>query len=254
MADAEQNGLGLHLRVQLAVLAVVAVWLVAYYAPARSIPGVLLVATFAALGLTRYVLARRYGRPVFWAGVVSILEAALLIGVILTPITFPPKWPPQMQLRLTTVFYLFVYVAGSAYILGQEKVEHDDAAVALVAREAAGSMRDALSLLDQVIAGAPGAVLEACEEFRTEAVFARSLAVNRAFHSPLIAPALGQSRAENPARRGAVARLLGHGQLLRLESALELYKLEHGEYPRELRQLADGMRPHSGADASIYVG
>ena len=57
----------------------------------------------------------------------------------------------------------------------------------------------------------------------------------------LIAPALGQSRAENPARRGAVARLLGHGQLLRLESALELYKLEHGEYPRELRQLADGM-------------
>ena len=53
MADAEQSGLGLHLRVQLAVLAVVAVWLVAYYAPARSIPGVLLVATFAALGLTR---------------------------------------------------------------------------------------------------------------------------------------------------------------------------------------------------------
>ena len=114
MADAEQNGLGLHLRVQLAVLAVVAVWLVAYYAPARSIPGVLLVATFAALGLTRYVLARRYGRPVFWAGVVSILEAALLIGVILTPITFPPNWPPQMQLRLPTVFYLFVYVAGTA--------------------------------------------------------------------------------------------------------------------------------------------
>ena len=32
-----------------------------------------------------------------------------------------------------------------------------------------------------------------------------------------------------------------NGQLLRLESALELYKLEHGEYPRELRQLADGM-------------
>ncbi|MEI8254605.1 MAG: DNA polymerase III subunit gamma/tau [Deltaproteobacteria bacterium] len=42
------------------------------------------------------------------------------------------------------------------YILGQEGVEHDAAAVALVSREAAGSMRDALSLLDQVIAGAAG--------------------------------------------------------------------------------------------------
>src|SRR6266478_2757336 len=114
MADAEQSGLGLHLRVQLAVLAVVAVWLVAYYAPARSVPGLLVVATLAAFGLARYVLGRRYGRPVFWAGVFSILEAALLIGVILTPITFPPNWPPQMQLRLPTVFYLFVYVAGTA--------------------------------------------------------------------------------------------------------------------------------------------
>ncbi len=40
------------------------------------------------------------------------------------------------------------------FILGQEGVSHDAAAVALVSREAAGSMRDALSLLDQVIAGA----------------------------------------------------------------------------------------------------
>jgi len=37
-----------------------------------------------------------------------------------------------------------------------------------------------------------------------------------------------------------VARLLARGQLLHLESALELYRLEHGEYPRELRQLVDG--------------
>jgi adenylate cyclase len=96
------------------VLAVVAVSLVAYYAPARSIPGLLVVATFAAFGLAQYVLGRRYGRPVFWAGLFSSLEAALLIAIILTPITFPPNWPPQMQLRLPTVFYLFVYVAGTA--------------------------------------------------------------------------------------------------------------------------------------------
>jgi hypothetical protein len=56
----------------------------------------------------------------------------------------------------------------------------------------------------------------------------------------LMAPALGATRTENPARRGAVARLLSHGQLLRLESALELYRLEHGEYPRELRKLSEG--------------
>src|SRR6185295_16849362 len=38
------------------------------------------------------------------------------------------------------------------YVLEQEKIEADDAAVTLVAREAAGSMRDGLSLLDQAIA------------------------------------------------------------------------------------------------------
>src|SRR5450432_4684968 len=44
------------------------------------------------------------------------------------------------------------------FILQNEKVAHDEAAVTLVAREAAGSMRDALSLLDQVIAGSSGTV------------------------------------------------------------------------------------------------
>jgi len=38
------------------------------------------------------------------------------------------------------------------YVLDQEKIESDDAALGVVAREAAGSMRDAMSLLDQVIA------------------------------------------------------------------------------------------------------
>jgi DNA polymerase-3 subunit gamma/tau len=44
------------------------------------------------------------------------------------------------------------------HILKAEGVGFDDAAVSLVAREAAGSMRDALSLLDQVIAGSTGAL------------------------------------------------------------------------------------------------
>ena len=56
----------------------------------------------------------------------------------------------------------------------------------------------------------------------------------------IVAPQLGSSRAENPARRGAVARLLSHDQLVRLEGALELYKTEHGEYPPGLHQLVEG--------------
>jgi DNA polymerase III subunit gamma/tau len=40
-----------------------------------------------------------------------------------------------------------------AHVLRAEGMAFDDAAVSLVAREAAGSVRDALSLLDQVIAG-----------------------------------------------------------------------------------------------------
>ena len=63
MADAEQKGLGFHLRVRLAVLAVVAVSLVAYYAPARSIPGLLVVAIFAAFGLAQYARAHGMGGP-----------------------------------------------------------------------------------------------------------------------------------------------------------------------------------------------
>ena len=56
----------------------------------------------------------------------------------------------------------------------------------------------------------------------------------------LAAPAVGSSRAEHHARRGAAVRLLARGQLLRLESALEVYRLEHGEYPPVLRALVEG--------------
>ncbi len=38
------------------------------------------------------------------------------------------------------------------YVLGEEKISADEAAISVMAREAAGSMRDAMSLLDQVIA------------------------------------------------------------------------------------------------------
>ena len=113
IAVAERDGLRFHLRVRLAILVVVAVWLVVNYAPARAAHGLAVVAAFAGFGLLQYALGRWTGRPVLWAGVFSVFEVALLIGVLLLPITFPEDWPPQMQLRLPTVFYLFVYVAGT---------------------------------------------------------------------------------------------------------------------------------------------
>jgi DNA polymerase-3 subunit gamma/tau len=60
------------------------------------------------------------------------------------------------------------------YVLGEEKIEADDAAVALVAREGAGSMRDAMSLLDQAIAWG-GDKLVGSEVSRVLGVAARSV-------------------------------------------------------------------------------
>jgi Domain of unknown function (DUF4388) len=54
----------------------------------------------------------------------------------------------------------------------------------------------------------------------------------------LAAPALGA--APDSAGRGAVLRLLARDQIVRLESALEVYRVEHGEYPASLGALVDG--------------
>lgn len=54
-----------------------------------------------------------------------------------------------------------------------------------------------------------------------------------------VAPRLGAARIESPARRGAVARTIARDQVRRLESALELYRAEHGEYPQALAGLVE---------------
>ena len=59
-------------------------------------------------------------------------------------------------------------------VLGQEKIEADEASVATLAREAAGSMRDAMSLLDQVIAFS-GTTLKAEDVTRVLGVADRSI-------------------------------------------------------------------------------
>src|SRR6266851_999419 len=113
VAAAEQDGLRFLLRVRLVVLASVALWLIVNYAPVRMALGLLTVSAFALSGVLQYLLGRRWGRPVFWAGVFTVFEVALLVVVVLAPFTFPQDWPPQMQLRFVTVFYLFIYVAGT---------------------------------------------------------------------------------------------------------------------------------------------
>ncbi len=50
------------------------------------------------------------------------------------------------------------------YLLGEEQINNEDAAIALLASAADGSMRDALSLLDQAIAHGSGSVLQAAVE------------------------------------------------------------------------------------------
>jgi hypothetical protein len=56
----------------------------------------------------------------------------------------------------------------------------------------------------------------------------------------MVAPKLGAARADTPAGRGALARLIARDQVARLESALELYRTERGEYPQTLRALVEG--------------
>jgi DNA polymerase-3 subunit gamma/tau len=63
----------------------------------------------------------------------------------------------QFNLKLLPVSVISSRIAE---ILGAEKVPYDDAAVAVIARAARGSMRDALSVLDQAIAYGAGEVRE----------------------------------------------------------------------------------------------
>jgi hypothetical protein len=69
----------------------------------------------------------------------------------------------------------------------------------------------------------------------TLAFFVTTLVVVR-----IVAPSLGSAQAETPAARGALARVLARSQLVRLESALALYRTEHGEYPPALHALVEG--------------
>ncbi len=71
------------------------------------------------------------------------------VTVLSRCLQFNLKQIPQAQIR-----------EQLAHVLGQEQVEFEPGALALIARAAQGSMRDGLSLLDQAIAHGGGKVLE----------------------------------------------------------------------------------------------
>ena len=71
------------------------------------------------------------------------------VTVLSRCLQFNLKQIPQAQIR-----------EQLAHVLGQEQVEFEPGALALIARAAQGSMRDGLSLLDQAIAHGGGEVLE----------------------------------------------------------------------------------------------
>jgi len=94
------------------------------------------------------------------------------------------------------------------HILGAEGIAHDEAAVALVARAAAGSLRDGLSLLDQAIAFGGG-------EVRADAVRAMLGIVDRDFAWKIAdALAAGDGRALLAEADAIAARGLAAGDAL----------------------------------------
>ncbi len=100
----------------------------------------------------------------------------------------------RFDLRRVETAVLVKHLAG---IAAKEKVEIEDAALALVARAAEGSVRDSLSLLDQAIAHAAGKV--AAEDVRQMLGLADRVRIVDLFEHLMkgdIAAALGELRAQ----------------------------------------------------------
>jgi adenylate cyclase len=107
--------LRLHLFVRFAALVAIAAFVVVSFPLPRALPGLGVLAVFAALGIVSYLLGRRSEHLVLWAGLFVLLDVALLTAVVLISNPFRrTDWPPQMSLRFSTVLYFFIYVGGMA--------------------------------------------------------------------------------------------------------------------------------------------
>jgi DNA polymerase III subunit gamma/tau len=99
-----------------------------------------------------------------WNALLKTLEEPPPHAVFVFATTDPHKLPATILSRVQRYDFKLVpqrrIVEHIAKILDDEKIKHDKAALSLVARESGGSVRDALSLLDQVIASSPSGLTE----------------------------------------------------------------------------------------------
>ncbi|HWE27096.1 MAG TPA: DNA polymerase III subunit gamma/tau, partial [Polyangia bacterium] len=100
-----------------------------------------------------------------WNALLKTLEEPPPHAIFVFATTDPHKLPATILSRVQRYDFKLVpqrrIVEHLTKILDDEKIAHDKAALSLVARESGGSVRDALSLLDQVIASSPAGLTEA---------------------------------------------------------------------------------------------
>jgi DNA polymerase III subunit gamma/tau len=100
-----------------------------------------------------------------WNALLKTLEEPPPHAVFVFATTDPHKLPATILSRVQRYDFKLVpqrrIVEHVAKILDDEKIKYDKAALSLVGRESGGSVRDALSLLDQVIASSPSGLTEA---------------------------------------------------------------------------------------------
>jgi len=100
-----------------------------------------------------------------WNALLKTLEEPPPHAVFVFATTDPHKLPATILSRVQRYDFKLVpqrrIVEHIAKILDDEKITYEKSALSLVARESGGSVRDALSLLDQVIASAPTGLTEA---------------------------------------------------------------------------------------------
>jgi DNA polymerase III subunit gamma/tau len=100
-----------------------------------------------------------------WNALLKTLEEPPPHAVFVFATTDPHKLPATILSRVQRYDFKLVpqrrIVEHLTRILDDEKIAHEAAALSLIAREAGGSIRDALSLLDQVIAASPASLSEA---------------------------------------------------------------------------------------------
>src|SRR4051812_5620132 len=99
-----------------------------------------------------------------WNALLKTLEEPPPHAVFVFATTDPHKLPQTILSRVQRYDFKLVptsrLVEHLADVLGREGLEFDRSALQLVAREGAGSVRDSLSLLDQVLASAQGRLTE----------------------------------------------------------------------------------------------